>query len=252
MKKEGIRVHKKCAAGLRGEGREGHIDLAIGAGVKQPKLNPEGTGLCLKVSRHRFSAGIGGVERHGDGSGLGRKLAQQAEPLGRKLVIHGADPGGVASWAIEADDEACSNRVAGPGEHDRDGRGRGLGRERRRLAGDRNNDPHLPPDQVGRQFRQPVVLATRPAIFGRHVPAFDKARVAQARAKSCQTIGVLLLCTGVQKPDHRCGQLLRARRDRPHRRAGRARTKSRRLIRSPRRQARAAGPEFPARSPSRP
>jgi hypothetical protein len=32
----------------------------------------------------------------------------------------------------------------------------------------------------------------------------------------------------------------------------RARTKSRRLTRSPRRRARAAGPEFPARSPSRP
>jgi hypothetical protein len=50
-------------------------------------------------------------------------------------------------------------------EQYRDCCGRGLCCERRRCAADRNDRGDPPPDQIGRQPRQLIVLASGPAIF---------------------------------------------------------------------------------------
>ena len=72
-------------------------------------------------------------------------------------------------------------------EDDRNRRGRRLCRQRRRSA-TADNHGHLTANQIGRQCRQSIVFALRPAIFDRHVPALDIAGFAQALAERAQTV----------------------------------------------------------------
>src|SRR5262245_32869556 len=58
-----------------------------------------------------------------------------------------------------------------------------------------------------------------PAIFDRHVPALDEAFFASALAEGGRHGGVSARRLAVEKPDHRHRRLLRARRERPRRRA---------------------------------
>ena len=104
-------------------------------------------------------------------------------------------------------------------EDDRNRRGRRLGRQRRCAAG-RGNHGHLTANQIGRQCRQSIVLTLRPAIFDRHVAAFDIAGFAQALAECAPRSGAYSAGRpAIEKPDHRHRRLLRARRQRPRRRA---------------------------------
>ena len=71
---------------------------------------------------------------------------------------------------------------------------------------------HLPADEIGRQRRQPIVLALRVAIVDLYVPAIDMTGFVQASLK--RGVG-RRRGPAVQEPDHRHRRLLRARRERP-------------------------------------
>src|SRR5262249_51918332 len=73
-------------------------------------------------------------------------------------------------------------------------------------------------DQFGRQRRQPVVLTLRPAILDRHVLTLDLAGSPQTFAKRDHVRRIPLRRCAIEEPDHR-HRLLRARRERPRRRA---------------------------------
>ena len=70
---------------------------------------------------------------------------------------------------LRAGDETDLDRIDGRAEDDRNGRGRSLGRERPLRAAWCCDDRHPAPDQISRQFRQPIVLILRPAILDRSV-----------------------------------------------------------------------------------
>src|SRR5262249_22413065 len=76
-----------------------------------------------------------------------------------------------------------------------------------------------PAHQVGCQLRPPAIVIVPPAVFDRHVAAFDKPGLAQTfaecRHKGCTRFGR----TRVKITDHRHPRLLRRRRERPCRRA---------------------------------
>ena len=84
---------------------------------------------------------------------------------------------------------------------------------------DRGNNSHLTANEFGRQFRHPIVLAIRPTIFDRHVPALDMAGFVEALAERAQQVRMYVWRRAVEEPDHRHRRLLRARRERPCRRA---------------------------------
>src|SRR5215216_4494268 len=69
----------------------------------------------------------------------------------------------------------------------------------------RDDHGHLTANQIGRQCRQPVELALRPAAFDCKVLALDIAGFAQALVKRAETARrqVLLMRFGAEKPDHR-------------------------------------------------
>jgi hypothetical protein len=88
---------------------------------------------------------------------------EQLQAFSCQLDIHRADSRGIASRPIETGNEANLDRVEGNAEYDRDCRGRGFGRERRwRTA--RGDDRHPAADQIGGQFRQPIVSAGVPLV----------------------------------------------------------------------------------------
>ena len=63
------------------------------------------------------------------------------------------------------------------------------------------------------------ILTLGPAVFDRHVLALDIAGFLQALAKCAQAVRERVRRCAVEKPDHRHRRLLRARRERPRRRA---------------------------------
>src|SRR5262249_7880229 len=74
---------------------------------------------------------------------------------------------------------------------------------------------HLTTDQIGRQWRQSIVLTVRPPIFDRHVAAFDITGFAQALVERAHTVHPAIRRCTAKKPNHRHSWLLRARRERP-------------------------------------
>src|SRR5262245_32018080 len=80
-------------------------------------------------------------------------------------------------------------------------------------------------DQIRRQLGQPVVLVLCEAIDDRHVLAFDVARLLQALMECAQTLRDIVGRSQIEKSDHRQRRLLRARRQRPRRRAAEDRDK---------------------------
>ena len=79
----------------------------------------------------------------------------------------------------------------------------------------RNQHRHLTANQIGRQLRQPVVLAGRPTVFDRHILTRNKAGFVEALAECDGLVGIAVERPGVEESDHRLRRLLRGRSDRP-------------------------------------
>src|SRR5262249_10104560 len=110
------------------------------------------------------------------------------------------------------------HRIRDGSEDDRYGCGGCLCCDCRR-GGQGGDHGHLAVNQFGRQGRQPIVLIFGPTRFDCDVSALNKASLAQA-SKECRYRRRPLSsrCTA-KEPDHRHRGLLRARRERPRRRA---------------------------------
>src|SRR5262249_13144470 len=105
---------------------------------------------------------------------------------------------------------------------DRYRRGRGLGRERASPATRYYNHAHPAAHEIGCQLGKSAVLAFRPAEFQRHALPFLITTLGETFAKCGHLLGPLGGGAEIEKPDHRHRRLLRARRERPHRRTAQA------------------------------
>jgi hypothetical protein len=125
----------------------------------------------------------GQIVEHGNSNSLGHQLMQESQPLSDHLRGEEIDPGRVAARSGEAGDKTKLDRVVAAAEHDRDCRGRSLGRDRSGRVAGRGDDGHTTPDQVSHQRRHAVVLAVQPMVLDRHVLAFDVAEFAESLAE---------------------------------------------------------------------
>src|SRR5439155_21378983 len=98
-------------------------------------------------------------------------------------------------------------------------RGQGFCREGRRCARRRDDGGDATADQLSRQFRQSTELIFGPAVFDRDVAAFDKACFVQASLERGDLIASRCEGADVKIANYRHRRLLRARRERPSRRA---------------------------------
>src|SRR5262249_5526591 len=74
---------------------------------------------------------------------------------------------------------------------------------------------HPAADQIGRQLRQPIITAFRPAVFDRHILTLDVAFFTEALPECGQVPYPKIYRDAVENADHRHRRLLRARRERP-------------------------------------
>ena len=72
--------------------------------------------------------------------------------------------------------------------------------------------------EIGRQFRQAIIMVVRPSVFDSDVAAFNITGFVQAFAECCHEMCVQLGRTGAEKSDH-WHRVLRARCQRHRRRA---------------------------------
>src|SRR5262249_38124608 len=115
-------------------------------------------------------------------------------------------------------DQTKLDRVFGDTEHDGDGRCCAFGRECCGEASGRDDHCDLPANQLARQLRQ-LFDPLGPAVVDRYVLALDIACLSETLAKRAQTLDNRLGRSDFEKPYHRHRRLLRARRERPRRRA---------------------------------
>src|SRR5215831_4669505 len=142
----------------------------------------------------------------------------QSKLLCPKLSNDKRDTGDVAARPVETGDEAELDRVGSRGEDNRNSTSRGLGSQTGRSAG-RGNDRDSSTNEVGRLRRQSLVPAFRPAILDRQVLAVYVAGFPQSLAKRGCVESIPLRRCAVEESDCRHCRLLRARRERPRRRA---------------------------------
>src|SRR5438105_6992857 len=111
---------------------------------------------------------------------------------------------------IKAVDETNLDWVGAYQENDWDClRGRFCGK-RRRGAPRRNNNGHRTANQFGYKGRQPIIMAFRPAVFYRDIPALNITSFSQASVKSSNFLAPRHQRFAVEKPDHGQCRLLRA------------------------------------------
>ena len=126
---------------LARQGREGRIDLADGAGVERPGFAARSRAPPFPrlASWTRCAQASVGLTSTATRAGRWDQLAQQSQPLRRQLGDEKIDAGRIAARPVEAGDQAELDGVVADAEHDRDRRGRRLGRERRRTCWSRRS-----------------------------------------------------------------------------------------------------------------
>jgi hypothetical protein len=104
---------------------------------------------------------------------------QQLQQFRTNLHVQVGHACDVASQPAQAGDKPDLHRITDGGEDDGCRRGRRLCCHRSR-GGQRGDDSHLALNQIGCHGWQSIVLTFSPAVYNCHVPALDKAGLAQA------------------------------------------------------------------------
>src|ERR1019366_1831527 len=194
---------------------EDSIKVTFSAGIQHMEFQPEGIGRCLHFLCGRLGKrGISRVDEQGHDARRGDQLMQQLQPLRCYFRVRLGYARDVAARTVKACNEAEPKRVVGHFEDNRNSRGRRLCRKRRRSAGCCNHG-YLPMNQISHQRRQPIILAPRPAVFDRHIVAFNVTGFAQPFDKGRQLSRVTWRRSGINKPDHWHRRLRRPRCKRP-------------------------------------
>src|SRR5262249_36197157 len=124
----------------------------------------------------------------------------------------------ISGWTTEASDETYGDRIGSCFEHDRDGRGRRLGRQRGTAASGRGQYVHATLHQFGGHGWQPILFSFGPTVLNGDVLTLAIADLLESAPKCGQPCGEALWRSGTQIPDYR-HRLLRARHERQRHRA---------------------------------
>jgi hypothetical protein len=195
---------------------KGRFDLATGGGIENFDVPPD-DGCCRfrVLDQHLGGNRIGRIDKERDTLGARHQFMQQAQPLGAQLRRHVVDAGNIAARAAEAWHDTGLHRVSAGGKYDRNGVGRCLRGKGSCRANRCDDDRHQTLHQIGRQVREPAVVAVRPAEFDRDIAALGKAGFSKALSERREKTGVRLGKARMEKSDDLRRGLLRARRDWP-------------------------------------
>jgi hypothetical protein len=162
----------------------------------------------LQIFGKNVRIGVCRIDESGDYACFRHHFVDEIKAFCCQFDVENSNAGDVSAGPIQAFDNAHSHRIEAGEKNDRDRRGGCLGGQDRRCV--HRDHGHLSLNQIGRQRRQSIVLAVGPAIFDRHVPAFDKARFAQTLTKCLSEVRIQFGRFTVEKADHGHRRLLRA------------------------------------------
>src|SRR6185369_2633859 len=134
--------------------------------------------------------------------------------LCHEIVGYEAHASHVASRTVHAVDQSELHRIGADGEYDRNGRGRGLGGQRRGGGAPGDNDGDALRNQIGCKCWQTVVPIVGPAIFDFDVPTFGEARGGEAFSETIHISVQAGRSARAQKPYRGHNRLLRTRAER--------------------------------------
>ena len=172
---------------------------------------PDACGRRLHLASIASAAGWLRVDEHSRRCSRGTTRAAAPAVCRPSSATWKTDAGDIAARPARLATRPSPTGSAACGEDDRNGRGRGLGASAAMPVAADHGDRRS--HQFGRQRRQPIVLAVRPAVFDRHVLAVDIAGLAQTLPER----GYKMRIADAGRPaaeqaDHRHRRLLRARR----------------------------------------
>ena len=207
---KGLRATLECL--------EGRCDIRRLPDFQRDGLDAERAGRGLDLIQLPHARWIIGIGHDRQLAEAGDGLAQEFQALARKLGRRERQAGDVATRPRQTGDEASAKRVRHRRKHDWDDRGRLFRCEDRRSRRDNNID--LEPDKLGSDLGETLGASLRPTNLDRDGAPLDPAEFAQPLLKSGDPLARGGTRLPAQKPDGRqLARLLRARRQRPRRRA---------------------------------
>src|SRR5262249_22816940 len=195
------------------------VNLGPRAGGEEVDLRTYGRRRGRHIFLQRFSSRILRIDEDPKARGCWQQLVQEPEPLGYQLVAHGIDTRDGAAGSAQAGDKAKLDRVQAEAEDDRYRRSRCFGRERHNRAARCSDNVYPAADEIGHQLRNSRKVVLCPPVFDCYVLALDVVGFAQSFAERCQQTRHRLRRIRMDISDDWDGRLLRARRERPRRRA---------------------------------
>ena len=145
------------------------------ARIEYEDANAEGarhSGRLLRVIRAR----IGWIDEIGNRSSRRHHFLQQLGAFAYDFEVQKTHAGDVAARPIETGNETDADRVVYRREYDGNGPSRSFSSERRGRAAGRKQGGHAQVNEFGRQNRQPVVVALRPAKGDQDILPLDESR----------------------------------------------------------------------------
>src|SRR5262249_54192245 len=214
--KERIVDDQKSAGASLQQACKCSIDLICIACIYDFNSQVEDSACLLNLLQSEFGIRVIGIHQGGDPC-RGGKLAQQFKTLRGQHTCERGDPGQITARLVKAADEVLCDRIAAHEEDNWNGGGRGLRRVCRVNPGRYNHcDSAL--NQIGGERGQSIIVTVRPAVFDGYIappliPGFD-----EAPAEPVRPLRRIAGWDGAEEPNHR-HRWLRARRERPRRRA---------------------------------
>jgi ABC transporter substrate binding protein len=143
---------------------ESLVKVAFCLGLEYMQLPPKRIRRDLYVLGIRLGIWVFGVNKEAERGVLRNALVEQSQPFCEQKIGKIAKAGNVAPRTVEAGDETLFDWVLAHHENDRNCRRQRLQGPHGRRSASRNYG-NFGADEVGRQLRDPFVLALRPAIF---------------------------------------------------------------------------------------
>ena len=194
--------------------RKCHVDVTRGADIQHNKLQPKSTRGRLHLAHRDAASGTFRSTSRAMTAALGTSSCSSESCFGTKSTPNQLTPVMFSPGRLRLDDHPELDRITAAEEDDGNSRRRGLGRECRGVGvGNDHHDPAA--NQIGGERRQSIILALRPAVFDRHVPALDSAGFVQALAECSEPLRERPRRHPAEEPNHRHRRLLRARGERP-------------------------------------
>src|SRR5262249_48524725 len=202
------------------EGCEDCIYLPGGAGIEDSNLQSESASSRFDVLGNGLgSRSVGRIDEYDNANCPRQQFTQQSQLLCYQFGIEKTDACDIAARPGEAGNQAPLDRVLGDAKQDWNRRGRSFGRECREGTSWCRDHAHSAAHQISRQLRKPIEPAFGPAELDPHVLAFGVAFFIQTSTICAQMGRSRSRRLKAEKSDYRHHRLLRARHERPRRRA---------------------------------